>query len=489
MTTIGSTLPAFAASKPDATAIFCDGAQVTWAELSACALRISGELSRRTRPGAGIAIYLPNSAHFLAVFLAVAMSGREAQVLDIDWPEPRLRDALDGLAPDLLVCERTSFAREHLLIDLREPLATICPGEGLGEDDCCTEPDLLASFYVGFTSGSTGVPKGYRRNHLSWIASFEADACEFGIGEKDVVAAPGSMSHSLFLYAAVHALQTGASVILFRRFRPDVVVAEMLRHSASVLYAAPTQLASLLDVAAPSVASVKTILSSGSKWSSAISRKIPQRFPGAEFAEFYGASELSFVTVRKAAEKCPEASVGRAFYGVSVRIRDSAGNELPIGETGRIFASSPFLFTGYALGGGELVRRDDEMCIGDVGFLDSAGFLYLQGRENRMIVTSGKNVYPEQIERVLNAHPGVTASAVFGIPDRRRGERLVALVCVEDDCLLASELRRHARRELALPFVPRIYAKPPAWRWTASGKTDFARLMADWLSGACEVLQ
>ena len=134
------------------------------------------------------------------------------------------------------------------------------------------------------------------------------------------------------------------------------------------------------------------------------------------------------------------------------------------------------------------MRRNDELCIGDIGYLDRDGFLYLQGRENRMIVTSGKNVFPEQIERVLNSHQSVKASAVFGIPDRRRGERLVALVQVTES-LSASELMRYARRDLSLPFVPRIYAKPLEWRWTASGKTDFARLKADWLSGACEVLE
>lgn len=482
--TIGSTLRSLAASKPAANAIMCDGAQITWSELSACVQRLARELCSCTPPGAGIAIHLPNSPHFLAVFLAIAMTGREAQVLDIDWPASHLKAALKGLSPDLLVCQESDLSCQSLLIDIGKPLADICPGEGF-EPDC---PDALAPFYVGFTSGSTGVPKGYRRNHLSWITSFAADAHEFGIGSNDIVAAPGSMSHSLFLYAAIHALQIGASIILFRRFRPDIVMAEICDRGASVLYAAPTQLALLLDAPGAPIQTMRTILSSGSKWSSAISEKIPERFPNADFAEFYGASELSFVTVRKIAEKCPEASVGRAFRGVSVKIRDSDGDELPIGDTGRIFVSSPFLFTDYAIGCGDLVRRNDELCIGDIGYLDRDGFLYLQGRENRMIVTSGKNVFPEQIERVLNSHQSVKASVVFGIPDRRRGERLVALVQVTES-LSASELMRYARRDLSLPFVPRIYAKPLEWRWTASGKTDFARLKADWMSGACEVLE
>jgi long-chain acyl-CoA synthetase len=116
--------------------------------------------------------------------------------------------------------------------------------------------------------------------------------------------------------------------------------------------------------------------------------------------------------------------------------------------------------------------------------------LYLQGRENRMIVTSGKNVFPEQIEHVLSSHPQVRNCAVIAIPDRQRGERLIALIYPKDGCnLSASELMRYARLELPLPFVPRIYAQPRTWRWTASGKTDFAALKTDWLSGACELME
>ena len=484
--TIGSTLHTFAALKPDETAIICDGVKISWAVLSACVGRLANEISRRTPPGAGIAILLPNSAHFLVVFLAVAISGREAQVLDPDWPVSRLKDALDGLSPALLASEQASLAGDHLLVDLNQPLPNIFPGKAPEPK----APDPLDSFYVGFTSGSTGVPKGYRRNHQSWIESFGADQKEFGIGPDEIVAAPGSMTHSLFLYAAIHSLHVGATIILFRRFRPDAVMAEIRNSFASVLYAAPTQLALLLDVPGPPILNVRTILSSGSKWSSSISGNIPQRFPLAAFIEFYGASELSFVTVRTSNEKCPENSVGRAFSGVSIKIRAASGNELPIGETGRIFVSSPFLFTGYAMGSGHVVRRNDELCIGDLGYLDSAGFLYLQGRENRMIVTSGKNVFPEQIEHVLSSHPQVRNCAVIAIPDRQRGERLIALIYPKDGCnLSASELMRYARLELPLPFVPRIYAQPRTWRWTASGKTDFAALKTDWLSGACELME
>ena len=180
----------------------------------------------------------------------------------------------------------------------------------------------------------------------------------------------------------------------------------------------------------------------------------------------------------------------KAMLGSKMATYQTAGVELPIGETGRIFVSSPFLFTGYAMGSGHLVQRNNELCIGDLGYLDSAGFLYLQGRENRMIVTSGKNVFPEQVEHVLSSHPQVRNSAVIAIPDRRRGERLLALIEPKGGCnLSASELMRYARLELPLSFVPRIYAKPRTWRWTASGKTDFAALKKDWLSGACELMQ
>ncbi len=480
--TIGAGLALLARSKPAAAAIICDGAAVTWLSLEANVRILAADLVARTPAGCGVALMLPNSPHLLAMFLAVARIGREAQVLDPHWPKALQDSVIVALNPSLVFFDPAVCPCDHragVAVDTRAPLAA-----DLATAEDQPKPDLDASFYVGFTSGSTGQPKGYRRSHRSWIESFGADAQEFGLTGDDVVLAPGAMTHSLFLYAAIHALQIGSTLVMSRVFRPDAVLEQGRAHAASVLYAAPTQLRMLADAGCAPLPCVRWVLSSGAKWFVSAEAALRRLFPNARFAEFYGASELSFVTVRKHDEACPADSVGRAFSGVRLAIRSEHGALAPAGEPGRIFVESPFLFMGYALGSTPLTRHGGEICVGDLGRLDENGFLYLVGRENRMIVTSGKNVFPEEVEQVLAAHPAVRAAAVLGVPDPQRGERLVALVSLEPGARVTrAELSRHARQRLPLPLVPRILALPRCWRWTASGKTDFAAMRQDWDAG------
>jgi long-chain acyl-CoA synthetase len=349
------------------------------------------------------------------------------------------------------------------------------------------EPDALLPFYVGFTSGSTGMPKGYRRHHLSWTESARHDALEFGINSDDMIVAPGTLTHSLFLYALVHGLNAGARVILCRRFRPDTVVRLIAGERATVLYGVPTQLQMMIKAAGDeALTSMRWILSSGAKWPVGEREPLRRLFPNAQFAEFYGASETGFMTVAKADEGAPETSVGRAFSGVVLTIRDRAGRPIPRGKAGYVFAQSPFLFMNYACGEeADLLRYGEEISVGDIGLLDPRGFLHLVGRASRKIVTSGKNVYPEEIERVIERHPMVTAAAVLGAPDQSRGERLIALVHIRADAVVTSaDLIAHQRKSLPLYKVPRVYASVAEWPLTRSGKTDFQKLRHAWMAGA-----
>jgi long-chain acyl-CoA synthetase len=151
-----------------------------------------------------------------------------------------------------------------------------------------------------------------------------------------------------------------------------------------------------------------------------------------------------------------------------------------------VFVESPFLFMNYACGEtDDRLRHGEAISVGDVGFLDPRGFLHLVGRASRQIVTSGKNVYPEEIERVLECHPAVASAAVLGVPDSGRGERLIALVNVRADAVVtAAELISYLREALPLYKVPRIYASVAEWPLTRSGKTDFDGLRRAWTAGA-----
>lgn len=480
---IGGSLDHFAARKPDEPAIICDDDVVTWRELFSAVNALAIAFDERCAGEGAVALVLRNSPLMLACFLACAGTGREAAVLDAGWPEARVEDILRELSPALVVCEAPRVTRDAMLVDSREalPHSVRSPRQ--------RNPDPQSSFYVGFTSGSTGRPKGYRRSHHSWLSSFEGDRIEFGVTERDIVLAPGSMTHSLFLYAAIHALHIGATVLMARGFHPAAAMRMASRHRATVAYAAPTQWRLMLDAATAPLPDLRWALSSGAKWFASAAEDVQRACPNARFAEFYGASELSFISVRKSDEVCPASSVGRPFANVNVSIRDDRGVLVAPGEPGRVFVKSPYLFSGYAVGSDDIISCGDELSVGDLGFLDESGFLHLLGRADRMIVTSGKNVFPEEIERALEALPGVATAAVFGVPDPLRGQKIVALLRPQPGKLLdRTSLVKGARELLPVPFIPREFAISSQWRWTNSGKTDFAAMRAVWDAGSWEPL-
>lgn len=473
--TIGATLALMAQRKPAMPAIICDDETVTWSALARAAQSIATTFDEQAVRGRCVALVLKNSPSLIAHFLACAISGREAAVIDATWPRERILRVLSELAPALVCAESELDVGNAFAVDTRAPLP-------FAAQDLQPRPvDADCSFYVGFTSGSTGRPKGYRRTHRSWLTSFEGDRIEFGLTEKDIVLAPGSMTHSLFLYAAIHGLQIGATILMSRAFHPGRALKLARDHRATIAYAAPTQWRMMIDASQEPVPSLRWALSSGAKWFPTSSQELARLAPHASFAEFYGASELSFVAVRKSGETCPEQSVGRAFSGVTIKIRDDDGNELPPGSTGRVFVDSPYLFSGYVGAGEDIARHGQEMSVGDMGFLDTSGFLHLTGRRDRMIVSSGKNIFAEEIERALESIAGVRAAAVLGAPDDVRGQRIVAFVLPEaGHSPTQADLRRGLRTRLPAPFIPRTFARPHDWPQTASGKIDFTALRALW---------
>lgn len=491
-----------ARTMPDATALVFDHQTINWRDLFDLTLRIASWLKAKDRAGEAVALHLPNSPAFAVFFVAAGFAGREVLVFDPAWPGATTRALIVQLHPALCI-----GVSDHE----RDDAKSACAAMALGEDafsfpalqarfasvektalqECDFNPQ---AFFTGFTSGSTGLPKGYRRDHRSWLESFAAEDMVFAFRKDDCILAPGALSHSLFLYAFVRALHAGLTCILLKRFNPARVIESAASHHASVLYAVPSQLALLLELAEQDGAlcndDLRWIITSGAKWPPQSKQKLRPHFPRAVFAEFYGASETSFISVRVDGDGAPPDSVGKAFPGVDIAIRDGDAKPCALDVVGEIFVRSAMVFDGYSTEPLQnLASADGWMPSGDFGFFDANGFLHLSGRNNRMIVTSGKNLFPEEVENVLLQHPSVQQAAVVAIADERRGERLMGLVSVMPGSVLCMrELIAFCRPHLPLYKIPRHYFAIRDWPLTRSQKTAFGELQDGLVQGLYERL-
>ncbi|HYE00377.1 MAG TPA: AMP-binding protein [Alphaproteobacteria bacterium] len=476
-----------AARQPDRPAVALGGAALSYGALAGLAERVAARLLAEGLGGGRVALLLPNRAEFPALFLGIAMAGAAAMVLDPKWP-PAQRDRVLALAePDLILADPA--LREGVpgrVVDCAAWLGEVgaggAAGGGVGLPDI---PDT-APFYIGFTSGTTGTPKAFARSHRSWTASFATGRAAFGLEDGDRILAPGPLVHSLFLYAAIDALGLGASVHLLPAFDAQAALGIVEAAGITRLYLVPTMAAALVEAArGRSFPGLRTVLFSGAKLQPALRAAVAALFPAAEIVEFYGASELSFVSYLSSRQGGPAESVGRAFPGVEIKIRRDDGGPAAPGEVGQLWLRSEMLCLGYLHptdGSGYRVEGG-WATVGDRASVDAAGFLTLAGREGDMLITGGLNVYPAEVEAALAALPEIAQAAVLGRPDPYWGEAVCAVIGWRGPARLdLAGLQARLRDRLPAYKIPREVYVRDRFPETASGKVARAALR-DWMLG------
>ena len=443
-------LAEWAQSRGDATAIRNGQQTLTFLQLHEAVTRRSSELMRSRAPATLMVDDALPMTQRIVDFLGIITSGRCAAVGDPDWP---------------------AHVRQTVLASLPTQAAEL------------PEPRPESPFFVGYTSGSTGTPKAYTRSHQSWTASFRACLEEFGPHASSCILAPGRDSHSLFLFAMMLGLWSGAGIVVQERFSAAAVLDTLRRGLTPCLVAVPSQLMLMVEVArhrscAP-IEAVRLILISGSRWIRARTAELRALFPCARIIEFYGASETSFIAWMDTDEATPPAVVGWPFKNVELQIRDIGEGE----AAGLIYVRSPMVFMGYVGGAADstaALRDGDWLSVRDLGFLDAQGRLCLTGRQNRMLVTQGKNLFPEELECVLQTHPSIVSASVQGVDDPLRGFQVVALLELRQNPghqpPTASELAAWCRQSLEAYKAPKKFYLCQHWRLTPSGKTDHVAL-------------
>ncbi|OMP67255.1 AMP-binding protein [Domibacillus epiphyticus] len=451
---ITSTFSLRAQTCPDSLFVETETKRFTYAEWEELTKKAASWLLSHGKPGDTAAVTSINRWETLVIFCGAARAGWTFMPLD-----PRMK----GKERE----ERLQMASPRLFIgkdDLEKAGQTIM--ETVPSDYCCEDGEAI--FYSGFTSGSSGKPKQFGRHHQSWIKSFEAGLADFPLTGQESAIIAGPIHHSLFLYGAAFAFFTGQKIILLEKFLPHQTVNTIKNASSFAFYAVPTMLESLLKYDL-NLKGKGIVFLSGAGWPAERKQEWLKQNPDAELYEFYGASELSFVSYMTPDDymRKPDSS-GRPSTGVTISIRDG-DRILTTGEKGKVFVKSPMLFSGYAINGSYQadIGEDGFYTVGDAGYIDEEGYLFIVGREQFMIITGGVNVYPEEVERVITTHPLIQEAAVTSIPDVHLGERIVCLYTGDIEPI---DLQFFAKSLLSIEKIPRKWVKAESLPHTTNGK-------------------
>lgn len=298
-------------------------------------------------------------------------------------------------------------------------------------------PDVLVSpedtLYIGYTSGTTGTPKGALVSHRAIVVGFLYKALTYGLTDRDITINAGPYWHSAPRDFAALALYLGGTAIVPDKFDAELYLADVERYRATNSFLVPTMLQRLVvspDLKRRDTSSMRALISGGAPLPSTVKERVLDAF-GPVLTEFYGATETRIVTVISAAELAArERSVGRPLRDVEIRVLDEDGSDVPCGQMGEIFVRGPGLFSGYWRDPQRTAaaHRGEWFSLGDMGRVDTEGYLYLVDRKQDMIISGGENIFPNDIEECLQRHESVSEAAVIGVPDEQWGEIVVAYV-------------------------------------------------------------
>jgi fatty-acyl-CoA synthase len=268
------------------------------------------------------------------------------------------------------------------------------------------------------------------------------------------------MFHALGIAHMALGMALGSTLVVRRRFDPEETLDSIERNRASALIVVPVMLQRMLDLGDDAVSrhdlsSLKVIFVGGSQFGIELCKRSLKAF-GPVVYNLYGSTEVSYATIATPDDlRDAPGTVGGVVRGAIVKILDDDGEEVPAGATGRIFVGNAGQFEGYTGGGGKEQIRG-LMSSGDVGHFDDRGRLYIDGRDDDMIVSGGENVFPGEIEELLAAHEAIEEVAAIGVPDEQFGQRLRAFVVVRDGKRVTEDdVKGYVKANLANYKTPR----------------------------------
>ncbi|MEY8763861.1 MULTISPECIES: class I adenylate-forming enzyme family protein [Clostridium] len=310
-------------------------------------------------------------------------------------------------------------------------------------------------FLGALSSGTTGHSKIIWRDHKSWTSAFKYQSEVFHISRKDVLFLAGYLSYTANLNSALHILNEGGSIVFSKSIYPRTWIKEMKQNDVTSIFMVPAHYRILLKELGEDLDQIRSVLSAGDKLDEKTACKLKNRFSNAHICEYYGASELGHVAYMDFTETYREGCVGKAFPQVKFWL-----------ENNLIWVKSPYIAPNFR----------PKATVGDIGKIDGQGNLYVLGRKNNTINKGGVKILPYNIEKVLNNHPSVLKSVVFGIKHPVKGEETGAVILSKDDTLTEKYIREYCKTHLKPYLQPRKIRIVKNFKLNSNGKIDMNAL-------------
>jgi len=441
-----------------------------------------GEVDRRTnalarslakagvKEGDGVGIMCRNHRGFIESTVAVAKLGADALYLNTAFAGPQLAEVAEREDPRALVYDE-EFA--GLLGRAGEGRLRLIGWHESGDADDATLEELIAAESeaplkavdrvgrtVILTSGTTGSPKGANRSSPESMEPAISFLSKIPLKHRQTTVVAAPLFHSWGFAHFTIGLLINSTLVLRHRFDPEECLADIERTRADSLVVVPVMMQRILDLPKEvrnkyDTSSLSVVAASGSALPGDLATEWMDEF-GDTLYNLYGSTEVAWATIASPQEmRAAPGTAGTPPRGTVVKLYDEQGDPVKQGETGRIFVGNELLFEGYT-GGGTKDEIDGLMATGDVGRFDAGGRLFVEGRDDEMIVSGGENVFPKEVEDLLARHEAVAEAAAFGMPDDDFGQRLLAYVVLKPDASASEgDLKNYVKANLARYKVPR----------------------------------
>jgi acyl-CoA synthetase (AMP-forming)/AMP-acid ligase II len=421
--------------------------------------------------GDGVAIMCRNHRGFVDAVVACSKLGANALYLNTAFAGPQIAEVVKREGPAALIYDaefdglvrggaegRKRFIAWH--DGDEKPSDPLLEDLIAGGDTSDLKPPSEKGRVVILTSGTTGSPKGAQRKQPESLDPAAALFSKIPLraGERTMIAAP--MFHSWGFVHFTLGMGLGSTLVLRHKFDPEDTLSATAQHRCTALVVVPVMLQRILELPAETIdkydlSKLRVIAASGSALPGEMALRLMDRF-GDVLYNLYGSTEVAWATIATPEDlRAAPGTAGRPPRGTVVKLLDEQGNQVPRGATGRIFVGNEMAFEGYTGGGGKQ-NVGGLLSSGDVGHFDEGGRLFIDGRDDEMIVSGGENVFPREVEDLLHDHDSIDEVAVIGVDDEQFGQRLKAFVVrCGGSSVSEDELKDYVKANLARYKVPR----------------------------------